>query len=195
MIGTLWLQRDGHGQQQYSGGQWLLNDTQLALRGPKCTKKIFITPLSPPVWTTDTRQDGSMLSCYLCQILTVPFVTAEIEARSRQCFSIFYCPVLMSQFSVLSCQEQHLVWFSAAVAHLLQGLMCCALRHGILHTLDVTSGYLSFCCFAIISNQSAQSPLTSMRYYWILSFGILLLDTGYFLFGSFWNSEILRPAD
>ncbi len=53
------------------------------------------------------------------------------------------------------------MWSSAAVAHLLQGSTCCAFIDGILHTLVVTSGYLSCCCFAIIFNQSAHSPLTS----------------------------------
>ncbi len=53
------------------------------------------------------------------------------------------------------------MWYSAAVAHLLQGSTCCAFRDDILHTLVVTSGYLSNCCLSIISNQSAQSPLTS----------------------------------
>ncbi len=50
---------------------------------------------------------------------------------------------------------------SAAVAHLLQGLMCCVFRDGILHISVVTSGYLSYCYLSIISNQSAHSPLTS----------------------------------
>ncbi len=50
---------------------------------------------------------------------------------------------------------------SAAGAHLLQGSACCVFRDGILHTLVVTSGYLSYCCLSIISNQSAHSPLTS----------------------------------
>src|SRR4029434_274172 len=50
---------------------------------------------------------------------------------------------------------------SAAVAHLLQGSMCCAFRDALLHTLVVTSGYLSYCCLSIILNQSGYSPLTS----------------------------------
>ncbi len=53
------------------------------------------------------------------------------------------------------------MWSSAAVAHLLQGSTSCAFREGIMHTLVVTSGYLSYCCLSIISNQSAHSPLTS----------------------------------
>ncbi len=35
----------------------------------------------------------------------------------------------------------------------------------ILHTLVVTSGYLSYCCLSIISNQSDHSPLTSTRHF------------------------------
>ncbi len=57
------------------------------------------------------------------------------------------------------------MWSSAAVAHLLQGSTCCAFRDGILHTLVVTSDYLSYCCLSIISNQSAHSSLTSTRYF------------------------------
>ncbi len=53
------------------------------------------------------------------------------------------------------------MWSSAAVAHLLQGSTCCAFRDGILDTLVVTSGYLSYCYLSINSNQSAHSPLTS----------------------------------
>ncbi len=53
------------------------------------------------------------------------------------------------------------MWSSAAGAHLLQGSTCCVFRDGILHTLVVTSGYLSYCCLSIISNQSVYSPLTS----------------------------------
>ncbi len=53
------------------------------------------------------------------------------------------------------------MWSSVAVVHLLQGLTCCVFRDGFLHTLVVTSGYLSYCCLSIISNQSAHSHLTS----------------------------------
>ncbi len=72
------------------------------------------------------------------------------------------------------------MWSSAAVAHLLQGLACCAFRDGILHTLVVTSGYLSYCYLSIISNQSAHSPLTSDINKAFSSTQLLL--TGYFLF-------------
>ncbi len=72
------------------------------------------------------------------------------------------------------------MWFSAAVAHLLQGSTCCAFRDGILHTLVVTSGYLSYCCLYIISNQSANSPLTPDINKALSSTQVPLI--GYFLF-------------
>ncbi len=53
------------------------------------------------------------------------------------------------------------MWSSAAVAHLLQGSTCCVFRDGVLHTLVVTSGDLSYFCLSIISNQSSHSPLIS----------------------------------
>ena len=72
------------------------------------------------------------------------------------------------------------MWSSAAVAHSPQGLTCCVSRDALLHTSVVTSGYLSYSCLSISSNESGHSPLTS---------GIKkafapteLLFTGYFLF-------------
>ncbi len=62
------------------------------------------------------------------------------------------------------------IWMSqkkSAVAHLLQGLTCCAFRDGILHTLVVTSGYLSYCYLSIISNSLPilLCSLTSSRHF------------------------------
>ncbi len=50
----------------------------------------------------------------------------------------------------------------------------------ILHTLVVMSGYLSYCCLSIISNQCAHSPLTSEINKAFSSTQLPL--TGYFLF-------------
>ncbi len=80
--------------------------------------------------------------------------------RPGNVFPIFYCPILMSQcelqppFPVLSWQERHPVWSSAAVAHLLQ--------------------------VSNISYQSAHSPLTSDINKAFSSTQLPL--TGYFLF-------------
>ena len=76
------------------------------------------------------------------------------------------------------------MWSSAAVAHLLQGLMCCAFGDGILHSLVVTNAYLSYCCFPIISNQSADSPLTS-HINKAFSSTQLLLNSYFLFFGPF----------
>ncbi len=50
----------------------------------------------------------------------------------------------------------------------------------ILHNLVVTSGYLSYCCLSIVSNQSVHSPLTSDFNKAFSSTQLSL--TGYFLF-------------
>ncbi len=71
------------------------------------------------------------------------------------------------------------MWSSAAVAPLFQGSMCYVFRDCILHILVVSSGYLSYCCLSIISNQSVHSPLTSDINKAFLSTQLPL--TGYFL--------------
>ncbi len=76
--------------------------------------------------------------------------------RPGNVFPIFYCPILVilcelyPPCPVLSWQERHPVWSSAAVAHLLQGSTCCVFRDGILYTLVVTSDYLSYCVHVIV---------------------------------------------
>lgn len=53
------------------------------------------------------------------------------------------------------------MWSSAAVAHLVHGWTRCAFRNDVLHSLVVTSVFLSYCRLSTISNQSAPFPLTS----------------------------------
>ncbi len=69
---------------------------------------------------------------------------------------------------------------SAVEAHLLQGSTCCVFRDGIMHTLVVMGGYLSYFCLSIISNLSSHSPLISDINKAFLSTQLPL--TGYFLF-------------
>ncbi len=138
----------------------------------------------PTAWTIETRQDISMLSCSLRQILTLP---SECRSRNRDSSdqaTFFQSSIVQFWWSlcelyppcpVLSWQERHPVWSSAAGAHLLQGSMCCVFRDGVLYTLVVTSRYLSYCCLSVNSNQSAHSPLTSTRHFHPHL-------TGYFLF-------------
>ncbi len=145
----------GHGQQQYSGRLWRLNNAQLVLRGPKCAKKISPTPLHHHQQPEPLRQGRMDLYFH---VLYAKFwryhlnVAAEIEK-------------FLPPFPFLSWQERHPVWSSAAVAHLLQCSTCCVFRDGVLHTLIVTSDCLSYCCLSIISNQFAHSPLTSTLHF------------------------------
>ncbi len=99
-----------------------------------CQRNILHT-ITPPLaaWTVETRHDGSMLSCSLHQILTLPS-----ECSSRNPDSSCFYNLLLSSFgepvwivSSVSCSyltEWQPVWFSAAGAHLLQGSMCCVFR-------------------------------------------------------------------
>ncbi len=141
-----------------------------------------------PAWTVETRQDGSMLSCSLRQILTLHLnVAAEIKThQTRQRFS----NLLLSNFG-------ESVWIVSSVScSYLTGaapgvVFCCwspsasgfdvlCVQRCILHNLVVTSGYLSYCCLSIISNQSVHSPLTSDINKTFSSTQLPL--TGYFLF-------------
>ncbi len=161
------------------------------LRGPKCAKKISPTPLHhhQPEPLRQSRMDP----CF--HVLYAKFwpyhlnFAAEIETQTRQrlqssivqlwwaCVNCILCFLFLADRSSTR-------WSSAAVAHLLQGSTCCAFRDGILHTLVVTSGFLSYCCLSIISNQSAHSPLTSDINTAFLSTQLPL--TGYFIsFGPF----------
>ncbi len=160
------------------GWTWSATILRLAVVFKRCsigTKNNYknvthtITP-PPPAWTVQTRQDGSMLSCSLRQILTLP---SECRSRNRDSSDQEIFPnLLLSNFGepvqivasvpVLSWQERYPVWSSAAVVHLLQGLTCCAFRDCILHSLVVTSVYLSYFCLSIISDQS---PLTSTTHF------------------------------
>lgn len=72
--------------------------------------------------------------------------------RPDNIFPIFCCPVVMNLC---------LLWpqLTPAVVYLLQSLTCiqrCSSAH-----LQVTSGYLCYCCLAINWEQSGHSPLTS----------------------------------
>ncbi len=158
----------------------------IGTKGPKCAKKIpphTITP-PPPAWTAETRQDDP---CF--HVLYTKFwpdhlnIAAEIETRqfSNLLLSSFVDPVwIVSSVSCSYLTGAAPVWSSAAGAHLLQGSMCCVFRDDILQILVVTSGYLSYCCLSIISNQSVHSPLTSDINKACSSTQLVL--AGYFLF-------------
>ncbi len=123
-----------------------------------------ITPPTP-AWTVETRQDGSMLSCSLHQILNV---AAEIEThQTRQRFyNLLLYNFGESVWIVVSVSCSQLTGAAPGVVFCCCNPSAsvfdvCVFRDGILHTLVVTSDYLSYCCLSIISKQSAHSHLTS----------------------------------
>ncbi len=124
-------------------------------KSPKCAKKISPTPLHQHQQPEPLRQ-GRMIHAFM-------FFTPNSDPTS-ECGS-------RNQDS----SDQVMFFF-----RVLQGSMCCVFRDGILQILVVTSGYLSYCCLSIISNQSVHSPLTSDI---IKAFSSTQLPlTGYFLF-------------
>ncbi len=168
----------------------VLKRCSIGTKGPKCAKKISPTPLHHHHQPEPLRQ-GRMNPCF--HVLYTKFWLyiwmSQLKLRlirPGNVFSIFNRPILVSlcelypPCAVLIWQERHPVWSSAAVVHLLQGLTCCVFRDGILHNLVVMSGYLSYCCLSIISNQSVHSPLTSdiNKAFWSSQLPL----TGYFLF-------------
>ncbi len=153
-----------------------------------CQENIPHTITPPAAWTVETRQDDPCFHDLYTKFWPYIWMSQQESRliRSGNVFSIFYCPVLVSlcelypPCAVLIWPERHPVWSSAAGAHLLQGSTCCVFRDGILQIWVVTSGYLSYCCLSIISNQSDHSPLTSDINKSLSSTQLPL--TGYFLF-------------
>lgn len=116
--------------------------------GPKvCHKNIphTIAP-PPPVWNIDTSRLNRCFHVVYTNTPTIRMVGTKIHQTNS------HLPILVSPceiaalFHVLIWQQWHLVCSFPAVAHLHQGYMCCAFRDTLLHTLVVTSGYLSCCC-------------------------------------------------
>ncbi len=117
-------------------------------------------------------------------------VAAEIEPhQTRQRFS----NLLLSSFgeSVWIVSSVSCSYLTGAAHGVVFVVFCCwspsasgfevlCVQRCILHTLVVTSGYLSYCCLSIISDQSVHSPLTSDINKAFSSTQLPL--TGYFLF-------------
>lgn len=55
-------------------------------RGLNCTKKIWPHTNTLPSWTIDTRDNGVMLSCCLCEILPPSACTADIKNHQSRKF-------------------------------------------------------------------------------------------------------------
>ncbi len=141
-----------------------------------------ITPPPPAAaWTVETRQDGSMLSCSLRQIVTrnrdssdqATFFQSSIVQFWWACVNCSLCFLFLADRSGTRCGLLLLEPIFFRVRRVVRS-------DGILHNLVVTSVFLSYCCLSIISNQSARSPLTSDINKAFSSTQLPL--TGYFLF-------------
>lgn len=171
-------------KQQYSCRLCHLNNAQLVSRGPKCAKKISpctITP-TPPAGTLN-KQDRCMLSYCSHQILTLWY---ECYSWNRDLSEkAMFFNLLLSSFGkphFLFLADRSGTRCGLAAAHLL-GLKCCAFRDGILYSLVVTSGHLSYCChlewvYSFSSDRSHQQGIFDHT-----------TATGYFLYSdhSLWT--------
>lgn len=139
--------------------------------------------------------------CCLCQFLNLP---SECCGRNgnypdQETFSTvqFWWACANCGLNCLSLADKSgLVWSSAAVSHLFEGLMC-ALRWSSTY-FGCNRRYLTYCCLSISSKYAGNSPLTSIN----KTFSPRELPlTEYFLFfrpfsvspsdGSAWKSQYI----
>lgn len=140
--------------------------------GPKCAKENIphILTLPPLVWTVETGQNGSMLTCCL---LDSKFGATEVKIHQTR-KHVRTSSVVPGWRSRVKLTGVAPAVVSAAVANLLQALTFCVFRNASLHTSVATNGYLSYHCLSISLKPSGHSPQTAD----ISS----LLPTGYFFF-------------
>lgn len=135
--GTLWPQTDGHDKKQREAVA--SSDAQLVRGDQKCTKKISPTTLH------HLHQPGPLLQGTETPILHWYTIQMNLNLKSdcqssNKCFFQstivqFWWTHVNCSLGFLFCAQQHTVWYSAAVHHLLQGLMCCAVGEALLLSL------------------------------------------------------------
>lgn len=115
---------------------------------------MIILPL--PTWTADGKQDGSMLSFCLCQIL-IPPSDAEIKTHhTRQTFIIqFQWTCLNCSFSFWSLADKGGTWCGRLLLQLYFRVLHSEIN---LHTFEVMNRYLNYCCLTISWKQYGHSP-------------------------------------
>ncbi len=160
-------------------------------KGPNVCQENIPHIFTPPAaaWTVGTRLYGSM-PCSLSQIW--PYLS-ECRSRNRDSSdqaTFFQSSIVQLWWACVNCSLSFLFLADRSGTRcslLLLQPICfrvrrdCAFRDGILHTLVIMSGYLSYCCLSIISNQATHCPLISDINKGIFS-GKKLPLTGYFLF-------------
>lgn len=138
-----------HVQQDILVSKWLNSDSLGTLLGTPagCTFMILrsvgrgahlitvkspsiISP-SPAAWIANTEQDGSMISCCLCHILTLP---SKCHGHEHEHIVAW-----------VSCSQLTGFPGGLLLLHLFKGSKY-VFKHASLHTLVATSDYLSYCC-------------------------------------------------
>ncbi len=76
----------------------------IGTKGPKvCQENIPHTITPPRAWTVETRQDGSMLSCSLCQILTQPSERCSRNRDSSDQATFFQSSIVQFWWPCVNC--------------------------------------------------------------------------------------------
>ncbi len=144
---------------------WRLNDVQLVMRGPKCAKTISPHHYTPPAWTVETRQNGSMFSCSLRQILTLPSECCRRNRDSTDQATFFQSSIVQFCCACVNCSLRVLFLrrflFFCCCKPICWVRLCVRLIDGILHTLGCNEWFIWVTVAFLSSNQSAHSPLTS----------------------------------
>ncbi len=101
----------------------------IGTKGPKvCQENIPHTNLHTTTTSLNCWDKAGWIHAFM--FFTPNYMTLPSEPSDQATFTSFYCPVLVSLCEfyplcpVLSWQERHPVWSSAAVVHLLQGSTC-----------------------------------------------------------------------
>lgn len=123
-----------------------------------------------PCITIDTRMHVFMLSCCLGQSMTPPY---KCCSRNRALFCFVFLFKCSDRMQTVVCFLFLAVAFQLKVQHGVHSEML------FLHTMVLTSGYLSYHCLSICLSQSAHSLTSSINKAFSLTD---LLLTGYFLF-------------
>ena len=114
----------------------------------------------------DTRQDGSMLSCFLRQILTLPSECRSWNRFSSNQATFFQSSIVQFWWDCANCSLSFLLLAERSGTRcglLLLQPICFKVRRVVQrwYSAYLGCGYLSYCCLSIISNHSAHCPLTS----------------------------------
>lgn len=127
-----------------SGRYWHLCAVQPVQRGPKFAKRLSLHITRPPAAALKVNKDR------IDSLFSDPAIRMswqKLSRQTKQCIS----NLILSNFgepvwtaASVSWQELHLMWSSAVVAPLLQGLTCCAFTDVCLHMLVVMSSHQSY---------------------------------------------------